>query len=139
MSSDPETDAVCAHHPQSEVLGRLLFAIRSSVLRTCQLDYWPAMSGGIVLEWFEGPTAREAREALMIDLVDRGSVELRTDDLVLDPDRFEDSGEDVVHMRVDDVPVEFRALEPVGWSAFVENNRAAMRQMIREVGQAGAA
>lgn len=139
MSFDPPADAACSHHPQSEVLGRLLFAIRGSELSNCQLDYWPAMSGGVVLEWSEGPNAREARAALMSDLVDSGSVALRADDLTLDPDRLAQSGENVVHMRVDDVPVEFRARVPVGWSAFVENNREALRRMLRDEGQDGAA
>ncbi|SFO53376.1 hypothetical protein SAMN05216207_10803 [Pseudonocardia ammonioxydans] len=116
----------------------MLFAIRGSELRNCQLDYWPAMSGGIVLEWSDGPNAREAREALMLDLVDSG-VALCADDLTLDPDRFGHSGENVVHMCIDDVPVEFRAQGPVGWSAFVENNREAMRRMLRDKGWDGAA
>lgn len=120
------------------MLGRLLFAIRGSELSNCRLDFWQTMAEGIVLEWSDGPNAREAREALMGDLVDSGRA-LRADDLALDPDRLTHSGENVVHMRIDGVPVEFRARGPVGWSAFVENNREALRRMIRGEGQDGAA
>ena len=118
------------HSSPYDVLGRLLLAIRGTHLAEGKLDYWRSLEGGVVLEWIEGPHASEARAVLMCHLADSGSTVLRAEDLGIDHSRDRQQTDDVDHLCIDGIPVQFRALSPVGWSTFVESRRAAMRQAL---------
>ena len=81
------------------------------------LDFWPALGGGYVLEWWEGLYAHELHERLLVWLAEGESRLLQPSDIVERTDIDCDDREHRVFLLILGVPVEFRSCELVGLAA----------------------
>ncbi|MHA6631837.1 hypothetical protein ACU61A_40945 [Pseudonocardia sichuanensis] len=128
-----ERPPLVAPEKQLEVLGRVLLVVQ----RDCDvrdlmhsLDFWPALGGGYVLEWWEGLYANELHERMLDWLAEEGVCRwLRPSDIVVRTDIDSDDPEHRVFLLIQGVRVEFRSCEPVGLAA-AEARRA---QQLRRI------
>lgn len=116
---------------EPDVLGRLLLALqRETDLRGVlgSLDFWPALGGGYVLEWFEGPYADEVRDHLVTQLVEGESLLLGPEDFVVRTDIEHYDMQHRLFLLIRGVRVEFRSCNPVGLDQAREKNWMLFRQ-----------
>lgn len=115
-----------------EVLGRVLLALHECHLRDLMswYDYWPALGGGCVLEWWEGPYATELYELLLARLDESESRVLRPSDFIERADIHSDDREHRIFLLVRDVPVEFRSCWPIGHATAEARSRERLRQIV---------
>jgi hypothetical protein len=132
MRTKAERPPPVTYEKQVEVLGRVLLALREYHL--CDLmswhDYWLALGGGCVLEWWEGPYATELYELLIERLDDSENRLLRPSDFVERTDIHSGDREHRIFLLVRDVPVEFRSCWPIGLAAADARSRERLRQIV---------
>jgi hypothetical protein len=120
---------------QLEVLGRVLLVVqRECDLRDLMhsLDFWPAMGGGYVLEWWEGMYAHELYEHLLDFLAEEGESRLlQPRDFVVRTDIDSDDQEHRVFLLIRGVPIEFRSCEPIGYAAAEARRWEILRRLAK--------